>query len=66
MQLCDWQSARDLPLFEQLVCPGPVPYNREYFYIVFSSFYLSVCLDKLDTASEQTPAQTFCNGKDTK
>lgn len=25
MQLCGWQSAHCLPVFEQLACPGPVP-----------------------------------------
>lgn len=30
-QLCDWQSGGDPAVFEQLVCPGPVPDNRECF-----------------------------------
>lgn len=38
MQLCGWQSAHCLPVFEQLVCPGPVPDAADFF------FCLLVCL----------------------
>lgn len=72
-QLCDWQSAGDPAVFEQLVCPGPVPDNRECFQPPLpphpSVCQTGVCLstwDELDAAADQTPAQIFCSRNDAK
>lgn len=51
-----WQSAHCLPVFEQLVCPGPVPDAVD----LSASPYTR---DEQVAASEQTPAQKFWEGR---
>lgn len=63
MQLCGWQSAHCLPVFEQLACPGPVPDAVLFFFFFFfppASLYTS---DEQVVASEQTPAQKSQEGR---
>lgn len=62
MQLCGWQSAHCLPVFEQLACPGPVPDTVLFFppsFFLPASLYTS---DEQVVASEQTPAQKSLEG----
>lgn len=65
MQLCGWQSAHCLPVFEQLACPGPVP-DAVLFIYLFIYFFLPASLytsDEQVVASEQIPAQKSREGR---
>ncbi len=66
MQLCGLQSARCLPVFEQLACPGPVPDAVLFLF----KFFLLACLpvslytsDEQVVAFERTPALKSQEGK---
>lgn len=59
MHLCGWQSARCLPLFEQLVCPGPVPDGVDFFFFLFLACLplLILVMSRLLPHSRPTPAR---------
>lgn len=60
MQLCSWQGAHSLTVFEQLVCLGPVPDAvLSFFFFLPASLYTS---DEQVVASKQTPAQKSREG----
>lgn len=40
IQLCGWQSAHCLSVFEQLACPGPVPDAVRFFFFFFACLSL--------------------------